>query len=82
MSDLPRMRIRKGRVMHQVERTLDGFRSVCRRKIPVKGVSSTMPRAAASADEWTANRLWYPDCQHCPTNTGSKGGGGDAGRAH
>jgi hypothetical protein len=69
--DLPRMRIHRGRVMHRVERTGRGYRSLCRRKHPVKGVSSTVPRADGDADDWTTERHWYPDCQHCPSDTGS-----------
>lgn len=60
-----RMRVRKGRVMHRVERhTLGGstvwYRSLCRRR------GGSLPRADAPADEWSTERYWHPDCGHCP----------------
>lgn len=70
--DLPRMRIHRGRVMHRVERTADGYRSLCRKPHPVKGVNSTIPRADSYADDWTTDRHWYPDCQHCPPDNAPK----------
>lgn len=63
-----RMRIRHGRVMHQVNERPSGIESQCRRKHPVKGVSSTIPRAEGPAEWWTTVRHWYPDCTHCPTD--------------
>ena len=75
-TDLPRMRVRKGRVMHKVERTPDGYRSVCRKPHPVKGVNSTLPRVENYAEEWTTERHWYPDCRHCPSDAGGRPGGG------
>jgi hypothetical protein len=75
VADPRRMRIRKGRVMHQVVPRTSGsnsLESVCRRKHPVKGVHSTIPRAEAPADWWTAERLWYPDCKHCPADSNTK----------
>jgi hypothetical protein len=63
-----RMRVRKGRVMHAVETGTSGWlRSVCHRPRPVKGVSGTVPRVEAYAEDWTEdNLLGYPDCAHCP----------------
>lgn len=67
--ELPvRMRIRKGRVMHRVRQwpSSGDIESLCRRKHPVKGVTSTFARAAGPASWWTRTRYWYPDCGHCP----------------
>jgi hypothetical protein len=59
--------------MHAVEQAATGWvRSKCRRPHPVRGVKSTVPRAEAYAEDWTAERLWYPDCPHCP---GEESGG-------
>jgi hypothetical protein len=64
-----RMRIYRGRVMHQVEASGSGWlRSKCQRPHPVKGVSGTVPRAEGRAELWSSDRRWYPDCQHCPAD--------------
>lgn len=65
-----RMRIHKGRVMHVVHQWSSGreIQSECRRKSGVRGVSTTYPRAQGPADWWSAEQLWYPDCQHCPSD--------------
>lgn len=64
-----RMRIERGRVMHLVEPAGDGWlRSRCRRKHPVKGVNSSVPRAYGPISDWTEERHDYPDCKHCPAN--------------
>jgi hypothetical protein len=61
------MRVKNGRVMHRVEPSGIGLRSMCRRKHPVKGVSGTLPRVEAYPEYWTKdNPLGYPNCQHCP----------------
>lgn len=64
-----RMRVRRGRVMHAVVPDGAGWlRSKCRRP-QVRGVSSPgLPRAYAPADDWSADRYWYPDCQRCPND--------------
>lgn len=64
--ELPRMRIRRGRVMHRVRVRGDWYESRCRRGAGIRGVSTTFARAYAPFDEWTTERYWYPDCQHCP----------------
>lgn len=52
-----RLRLRRGRVMHAVTGLSSGIpgwlRPVCKR------VSAT------PAEDWTDERLWYPDCVHC-----------------
>jgi hypothetical protein len=70
---IPPMRIRHGRVMHQVERRYDGLASLCTR--PDK-LGKPVPRAQGPEDWWTAERYWYPDCTRCPagdTTDDSKG---------
>lgn len=67
---LPRMRVRKGRVMHRVRRASlgghGGFESLCRRGSGIRGVKTTYARASGAVDDWSALRYWYPDCRHCP----------------
>jgi hypothetical protein len=63
-----RMRVRRGRVMHVVEAAPSGWlRSKCRRPHPVRGVRGSVPRAEAPEADWSHERLWYPDCRHCPS---------------
>lgn len=58
---LPRMRIRRGRVMHRVKTWgKDGYQSLCRT------ADGGMPRAFGYHDLWETERYWYPDCQRCP----------------
>lgn len=67
MATYPRMRTRRGRVMHAVVEHPGGYlESVCRKKSPVKGVNVTHPRARGPAADWSDQRHWYPDCEHCP----------------
>ena len=89
----PRMRARRGRVMHVVKRRRgDELESVCRKPSGIKGVSATYSRVSpAPAEDWTAdNPLGYPDCKHCteavasaqPETTGGNVGRGQrAGQA-
>jgi len=60
MNALPRMRIRRGRVMHLVKpakvkgaKNGQGYRSECER---VRGPISA----------WKSARYAYPDCAYCP----------------
>jgi hypothetical protein len=72
LDPLPRMRIEHGRVMHAVKvrgtGTDIGYESKCRRGSGIAGVSATYPRAQGPVSWWTAERLWYPDCRHCPVD--------------
>lgn len=69
MTNLPRMRVRKGRVMHVVVVRADGYESSCRKPSGIRGVSTTYPRVWMSpVEDWTTeNLLDYPDCKHCPS---------------
>lgn len=65
---LARKRIYRGRVMHAVEPAGTGWlRSKCRRR---DKYGKTHPRAYAPAEDWSGERLWYPDCTHCPKEEG------------
>ncbi len=60
----PRMRTYRGRVMHTVEIAGNGdLRSACTRRDRWGNVA---PRATGRAEDWSADRHWYPDCTHCP----------------
>lgn len=65
---LPRMRIERGRVMHQVREQGDRYVSMCTKPSGIKGLDRRYPRAQAPKSDWTTKRYWYEDCKHCPAD--------------
>lgn len=61
-----RMRVPRGRVLHRVQPILDGtwYASLCRTGRP------STARALAPREDWSTERLGYPDCARCPSEAG------------
>lgn len=56
--------------MHVVEPGMKGwFQSKCR----LSKRNGHVPRAWAPEEDWTEDRLWYPDCQQCRDNEAKPG---------
>ena len=66
-TELPRMRIARGRVMHVVEERGEGanawYYSLCRR---YRTRPNGPRRAYGAKSEWSAVDLGYPNCHLCP----------------